>query len=124
MVYFIVQNWEYVKIGVSDAPESRLSSFQTGNPIDLYLWVALPGGAKLEAKMHKYFEKLCIGREWFKFKPEIEYCVEYWVEKGVVTFDIEFPWVKKRQANLVYITGEDSDEEDKDEEDEHQEVSS
>lgn len=59
-------NRTIVKIGYSKNPRSRLASLKTANPkIQL---IAYEHGSKiLERKLHNYFEKFLIDREWFAF---------------------------------------------------------
>lgn len=56
MIYFITQDNEYVKIGkTTNNPESRLNELQTGNPVELKLWVSIPGDIEEERYLHSVF---------------------------------------------------------------------
>lgn len=46
---------------------SRLSSIQTGNPEQVTLVAAFPGGRDLEGYLHRAFEDRRIRLEWFRF---------------------------------------------------------
>lgn len=72
MIYMICMK-EYVKIGRSKDPNSRLKQIQTGNPEDLEMWEI--HGVE-EAEMHALFKNLRIreegnGKEWFRRKGNL-----------------------------------------------------
>ena len=74
-VYFI-RNGSYVKIGISENPEQRLSALQGSSPIELELLCVVPGGRKLENKLHRQFKSLRGSGEWFKAEQELmEYII-------------------------------------------------
>ena len=69
-VYFM-EDGEYIKIGVSTDPTSRLRQIQTGNPRPIGVWLAwgycsAKNAFQTEAWLHARFaDKQTIG-EWFK----------------------------------------------------------
>ena len=70
-VYFIQGcHTKRIKIGVSYDPKNRLSQLVTSEPLEL-LGTIEGGGAELEKKLHKKFEKLRVHREWFKPEKEL-----------------------------------------------------
>jgi hypothetical protein len=61
-----------VKIGFSSkAPDGRLRSLQTANPIDLRLVCAVRGSRRDEQRYHAQFDHLRVRGEWFQDAPEI-----------------------------------------------------
>lgn len=56
------------KIGISDKPKKRLSTFKTANPkISLVCYSDLISFAPIvEAKLHKLFKDQNVGGEWFE----------------------------------------------------------
>lgn len=71
-IYFIKCN-EFVKIGVSHSPDSRLDDLQIGNPYELKIigYIA-NGGFKLEKEIQKRFFNQLIHHEWFRLNNEIK----------------------------------------------------
>lgn len=65
MLYFI-RSGQYVKIGISEAPQRRIASIQTSNPDELEVLAVVEGGAQLEAEMHRRFAALHYRGEWFR----------------------------------------------------------
>ena len=72
-VYFI-RNGSYIKIGISENPQARLDALQTSSPLKLELLDYIPGGRKLENKLHKKFKHLRESGEWFRAEQDL---VEY-----------------------------------------------
>lgn len=71
-VYFIQDESGPIKIGhTAGNPHSRLSAFRTGNPRDMKLLVAIPGGAAEEAALHERFAALRVSGEWFRPDPRL-----------------------------------------------------
>ncbi|MEU8842695.1 GIY-YIG nuclease family protein [Streptomyces roseus] len=56
-----------VKIGISKDVRKRLSTLQTGCPHPLVVLLDIPGGADLEARLHKHFAARRRSGEWFDF---------------------------------------------------------
>lgn len=56
-----------VKIGMSDNPQSRLASLQTGNHLELGIWFSheFPNAAQVEAALHVRFAATHLRGEWF-----------------------------------------------------------
>ena len=80
-VYFITDDHDHVKIGVSSGYlNGRISQLQTGNPFKLRAYqqiFAIHGEHiqiyDLEKTFHKKFEKYRLEGEWFRFDPVKEY---------------------------------------------------
>src|SRR4051812_41688845 len=73
MIYFIeAVGHGRVKIGYAANPWKRLRQLQTGHPFELKMLACLPGELSDEQRLHKEFDSLRIGGEWFKLTPEIE----------------------------------------------------
>jgi hypothetical protein len=70
-VYFIEDNIERIKIGLSNNPEKRLGELQTGSSNTLRLIGSIPGGRHLEAKLHFDFSHLQLKDEWFHATKEL-----------------------------------------------------
>ena len=66
MVYF-VQSGEGgpIKIGFADDVGLRVKGLQVGNPCELRLLAAVPGGQPLEMQIHHVLRQHCIHGEWF-----------------------------------------------------------
>jgi hypothetical protein len=70
-VYFI-QSGEFVKIGKTRDPKSRLRELQVGNPERLRILCVIPGGEEVEKEFHRKFNHLRRGGEWFIYTQEID----------------------------------------------------
>lgn len=73
-VYFIQCGgaWGPIKIGTTEGnPRARLAAMQTGNPQDLRLLHAIPGGQDTESGLHNMFAHLRIRGEWFRGDDEL-----------------------------------------------------
>jgi hypothetical protein len=74
MIYFI-QSKQYVKIGFSDNPESRLKELQTGSPVKLKLLGTMPGCFQTESELHKIFSHKRTNGEWFRYDGFLKSCI-------------------------------------------------
>jgi hypothetical protein len=71
-VYFITcDNSGPVKIGHAKDMEKRVRMLQIGNPKELRVRAAAPGGQKEKAAYHRQFAKWRQRGEWFTRSPEI-----------------------------------------------------
>jgi hypothetical protein len=71
-VYFIQRGENGpVKIGVSDEPEERRLTLQTGNVETLHIRCSLPGGRHLEKRLHLLFDRSRLLGEWFHPSPDL-----------------------------------------------------
>lgn len=71
-VYFIQDDGGEIKVGFSEGnPHRRLNAFRTGNPRELKLLVAIPGGREEEHALHERFADLRTRGEWFKPDPRL-----------------------------------------------------
>lgn len=71
--YFITDG-EYVKIGITEDIEKRLSGIQTGNPKKIKLIHYIEGNKEYE--YHRKFKKYRANGEWFIFNKEIKDFIE------------------------------------------------
>ncbi len=72
LVYFIQDTGlGNIKIGFTKDLQERLLKLQTSAAHELKVLKSLPGGRKKEYALHKQFEHLRIGGEWFKPEPEL-----------------------------------------------------
>lgn len=60
-----------VKIGFSEAPNTRRSGIQTGSATDVEFIRQIPGGRTVEAWLHRKFKDQHIRGEWFEFCEEM-----------------------------------------------------
>ena len=66
MIYFITQEYRYVKIGFTeDNPEAEMASMQPGNPFPLRLYKVVAGTKDKAREIHSQFEGLKVCGEWF-----------------------------------------------------------
>ena len=67
-VYFVQEGRtdSPVKIGYSTYPDGRMEILQRGNPNELFLIAAIPGGIALEQRLHRRFAEGRIRGEWFR----------------------------------------------------------
>ena len=86
MIYFIGCNDQYVKIGVSEYPPSRLDDFQTGNPYDLRILKTVDVSNKAEAYLHNKFSHLHHRGEWFCLNSELKDYIATEVETDLRPF--------------------------------------
>ncbi len=89
MIYFIVQQDKYVKIGRSVNPEERKKLFQTGNPNRLKIWVIFPGGEETERRVHEFWRNWRYRGEWFRFDEEMKLFLGFWAKHGSLDKAIE-----------------------------------
>lgn len=73
-LYIIGNNSQKIcKIGVSDNPQKRLKSIQTGCPYKVNILSHYPElGYDTEKDLHKRFKKYRMQGEWFRIKGEVE----------------------------------------------------
>src|SRR4051812_15157632 len=65
LVYFL-RAGSAIKIGVSRDPERRRRALATGSAVPLELLLPLPGGRRLEARLHRQWRRLHLRGEWFR----------------------------------------------------------
>ncbi len=70
MIYF-VKCHEYVKIGYSFDPYTRISSMQTGSPYELEMIALMEGGEREEVILQIAFKHLRFRAEWFRHTEEL-----------------------------------------------------
>lgn len=72
-VYFIqAKSGGLIKIGISDKPETRLRSLQSGSPVPLRIVAIIPGGGRMtEASLHERFAASRMHGEWFAPDPDV-----------------------------------------------------
>jgi len=69
-VYFMTCG-NFVKIGRSEYPQSRLETLQAGSPYTIEIAASFPGPPALEKALHKKFDHLRHAGEWFTLSDEI-----------------------------------------------------
>jgi DNA-binding XRE family transcriptional regulator len=72
MIYAIVINDEFCKIGFTNNIRQRMKQLQVANPMKMDLMFLVEGDLNEETHLHKAFNHLNIKGEWFKLSPEIE----------------------------------------------------
>jgi Meiotically up-regulated gene 113 len=70
LVYF-VRAGDAVKIGRTGNLAARLKALATGSAVALELLAAVPGGARLEARLHRRWRHLRLRGEWFRADEEL-----------------------------------------------------
>lgn len=70
-LYFIACG-DLIKIGVSNSPDARLETLQTGAPGKLELIASIPKSGHHETEAHKRFDHLRVYGEWFRYTSEID----------------------------------------------------
>ena len=72
MFVYVIRDEEsdLIKIGVSEHPQKRLASLQTGTVNRLCLVAAFSGGRDLEARLHATFAAARVAGEWFRVCAE------------------------------------------------------
>lgn len=86
MIYFLVKDEAFVKIGYSDNPEKRRSQLQTASPEPLRILCTVPGTRKQEKELHGYFRPLKTilgGSEWFRLSTGLEMYIRRLTELGI-----------------------------------------
>lgn len=83
MVYFILCNKEFIKIGVSKHPEKRLKQFQTGCPYELKLLLVVNGDLQTEKGFHQLFETTNVRGEWFRYDGLIKLTIQYVLQNNL-----------------------------------------
>ena len=74
-IYFVRSN-EFVKIGYSAKPMSRIAALQTANPSMLELLVIMPGTAVTEKELHSVFSEYHHLNEWYRCEGDLELYIE------------------------------------------------
>lgn len=76
-VYFIrVIGKDWIKIGFSKDPESRMVRLRCGQPYDLEIMATMPGGELHEALLHEAFREELIRGEWFTLSDRLRAFIE------------------------------------------------
>jgi len=83
MIYFIQSgNNGPIKIGYTDKEvKSRLSSMQTGNPLQIIVLGTIYGFQDEEKDLHEIFKNYKMDREWFYPHPYFIQCVDSIINK-------------------------------------------
>lgn len=74
MAVYFIQHGEggEIKIGTTCGnPYARMSTLQTGTPLELRLLVSIPGGVAEEVAVHERFAALRVRGEWFRPEPAL-----------------------------------------------------
>ena len=91
-VYFI-RDGNYIKIGISVDPWKRLASFQTSHHNELEMLAIMPGGADVEAGLHRSFAEYSKRGEWFEDNPKLRAFIE--------NIKVTFPDEQRRRVGPV-----------------------
>jgi hypothetical protein len=69
-VYFF-RAGDAIKIGVTRDVERRRRALATGSAVPLELLATLPGGRRLEKRLHERFKRFHVRGEWFRADEEL-----------------------------------------------------
>lgn len=73
MIYFIGnKEYDWVKIGFSHNPNTRLDGIQTGCPVELTIFYTHPGAQRVERKLHELFKDSHLRGEWFRLSGSVQ----------------------------------------------------
>lgn len=84
-IYF-VSDGDAIKIGIAANPTERLSDLQIGTSRPLTLLTFCRGTRKDEARLHRQFDELSLGREWFEKTPALMEFIEHVKVSRELTF--------------------------------------
>lgn len=97
-VYIIAEEGtDFIKIGVADRPQSRVSCLQTGNPRQISLHVTYPFPSREQAmqaerKMHEMFERTRAVGEWFCMDVDVAHRALGFIWRDILGhLDVEKP---------------------------------
>jgi hypothetical protein len=71
VIYFVGYD-NYVKIGFSTNPKTRVDDLQTGAPKPLKTYLILKGTLEDERRHHEMFAAHRLNGEWFRYSDEIK----------------------------------------------------
>jgi len=60
-----------VKVGVTRNLPERLARLQSGSPLPLVVFAAIPGSFKLEKRVHEEWRRQRLHGEWFRLTPKM-----------------------------------------------------
>jgi hypothetical protein len=80
-VYFMEMG-DFIKIGWSHWPDSRMSSLQAASPYEIRILAAFPGSMDQESKLHELFAEFRHRREWFKRTPALLAYIEWMTKRA------------------------------------------
>lgn len=78
MIYFVISQNRFVKIGYTSNIEKRIQELQTSQPFELRIGCVLPGLYQTEKELHKLFESFRCkggGTEWFRYDGFLKACI-------------------------------------------------
>lgn len=111
-VYFVTEETpgglEYLKIGRSKTPESRISEMQVGNSRQLTLVGCLEGGAELERSFHRLFGPLRHRGEWFLYTEPLKAvigCLDFWKPIEAEQPPFALPLGALKETTLIEVNG-------------------
>lgn len=77
MIYAIhAEGTEFVKIGIANGPNGRLSTLQCGCPLKLVLLASADWHHGIERHIHRYLGTHNVRGEWFMMVPPVLDCIE------------------------------------------------
>ena len=104
MIYFIGCNDQYVKIGVSGSPYSRIDELQVGNPYDLTILKTVDVSNKAEAYLHNKFSHLHHRGEWFNLNSDLREYIATEAETDLRRFQQrQQPPYSKAKHPIIFI---------------------
>jgi len=74
-LYFAICG-DVVKIGVSNNPDYRIKSLETGSPLELTLLASIPNKGDKENYCHSKLKHLHLHGEWFRYTEEIDLIIK------------------------------------------------
>jgi len=111
-VYFVTEETpgglEYLKIGRSKTPASRISEMQVGNSRQLTLVGCLEGGVELERSFHRLFGPLRHRGEWFLYTEPLKAVVErldFWKLIEAEQPPFALPLGALKETTLIEVNG-------------------
>lgn len=84
-VYFLLVDDQFVKIGFSARPDSRLAALRTGMTGDITMYVAVPGSVRDEMALHGLLARHRYKGEWFWASSAVMNCMLRCVKLRKVT---------------------------------------
>jgi hypothetical protein len=76
MTVYFVKCQEYVKIGHSTKPMSRIADLQTSSPYPLEILLLMPGNSATERELQSIFSEYHHRNEWYRYDGELKEFIE------------------------------------------------
>lgn len=75
MIYLILCDKKYVKIGYSRNPENRIQKLKTDNPYKIRVLLTFEGDRQTEKGFHEAFATYRYKGEWFRYSGLLKNCI-------------------------------------------------